>query len=158
MTTDSQPRTARRVFLDKQDPVLFRALNGLGLKVKEAAEAAGIGAELSELIKVRVSQLNGCAYCLDVHTEEALAAGVAPRRLSVLPAWRDTDLFSEQERAGLAVAESTTLLPPSEVLDEEHSKARKVLSDAEFSAVNWIAITIGAFNRISIISRHPVRE
>ncbi|MHA7264416.1 carboxymuconolactone decarboxylase family protein [Arthrobacter sp. TMN-37] len=158
MTADSLPRARRRVFLDKEDPALFRTLNGLGLKVRESAEAAGIGAELSELIKVRVSQLNGCAYCLDVHTEEALAAGVSSRRLAVLPAWRDTELFTPQERAALAVAESTTRLPGPEVLDQEHLAAREVLSDAEFSAVNWIAITIGAFNRISIVSGHPVKE
>jgi AhpD family alkylhydroperoxidase len=158
VTAEAQPRSKRRVFLDKSDPAVFRALNGVGLKVKEAAEAAGISAELSELIKVRVSQLNGCAYCLDQHTEDALAEGVSLRRLAVLPAWRDTDLFSPQERAALAVAESTTQLPGSELLDEEHAKAREVLSDAEFSAVNWIAITIGAFNRISIVSRHSVKE
>ena len=158
MTADAQPPATSRFFLDKADPAVFRALNGVGLKVKEAAEAAGIGNELSELIKIRVSQINGCAYCLDLHTQDAVAEGVSPRRLAVLHAWRDTDLFSPQERAALAVAESTTLLPGTERLEEEHEKARGVLSDAEFSAVNWIAITIGAFNRISIVSRHPVKE
>jgi AhpD family alkylhydroperoxidase len=158
VTAEAQPRSKRRVFLDKADPAVFRALNGVGLKVKEAADAAGISAELAELIKVRVSQINGCAYCLDLHTEDALAEGVSLRQLAVLPAWRDADLFTPQERAALAVAESTTLLPGSETLDEEHARAREVLSDAEFSAVNWIAITIGAFNRISIVSRHSVTE
>jgi AhpD family alkylhydroperoxidase len=103
--------TTKHIFLDKQHPTLWRALNGLGLKVKEAAEEAGLDLKMMELLNVRISQLNGCAYCLDMHVRDAVQAGEAPQRLAVLPAWRDTALFTDKERAALALAESITELP-----------------------------------------------
>ncbi|EMY32897.1 alkylhydroperoxidase [Arthrobacter crystallopoietes BAB-32] len=146
-----------RVFIDKQHPAAYRALNGLGLKVREAAEEAGFDRRLVELINVRVSQLNGCAYCLNMHVKDALAAGESQQRLAVLAAWRDTSLFSEQEQAVLALAESITELPPHELADHEYAFARQRLTAEQISAVSWIVLTMNAFNRLSIVSRHPVR-
>jgi AhpD family alkylhydroperoxidase len=150
--------TTQHIFLDKQHPVVWRALNGLGLKVREAAEAAGIDRRTIELLYVRTSQINGCAYCLDMHVGDAVKAGETPQRLAVLPAWRDTALFTAKERAALALTESITELPDHGTREHEEAYAREHLSADEFSAVSWLAITINAFNRVSIISHHPVRQ
>jgi AhpD family alkylhydroperoxidase len=146
----------QHIFLDKQHPTLWRALNGLGLKVREAAQAAGMDEKLVELIRVRISQLNGCAYCLDLHVREAMEAGETAQRLAVLQAWRETALFTEKERAALALAESITQLPGHSVQGHEEGYAREYLSEEEFSAVSWLAVTMNAFNRVSITSHHPV--
>jgi AhpD family alkylhydroperoxidase len=150
--------TAQHIFLDKQHPVVWRALNGLGLKVREAAEAAGIDRRTIELLYVRTSQINGCAYCLDMHVGDAVKAGETPQRLAVLPAWRDTGLFTAKERAALALTECITELPDHRSREQEEAYAREHLSADEFSAVSWVAITINAFNRVSVISHHPVRQ
>jgi AhpD family alkylhydroperoxidase len=150
--------TTQHIFLDKQHPVVWRALNGLGLKVREAAEAAGIDRRTIELLYVRTSQINGCAYCLDMHVGDAVKAGETPQRLAVLPAWRDTALFTAKERAALALTESITELPDHRTREHEEAYAREHLSAEEFSAVSWLVITINAFNRVSIISHHPVRQ
>jgi AhpD family alkylhydroperoxidase len=149
--------TPQHIFLDKQHPVVWRALNGLGLKVREAAETAGIDRRIIELLYVRTSQINGCAYCLDMHVVDAVKAGETPQRLAVLPAWRDTALFTAKERAALALTESITELPDHRTREHDEAYAREHLTAEEFSAVSWVAITINAFNRVSIISHHPVR-
>ncbi len=152
------PAADTRVWVDKQSPGPFRALGGVALAVRSAAEAAGLDRSLIELVNVRVSQLNGCAYCLDVHSRAALQAGVTPQRLEVLPAWRRTDLFTPFESAVLILAETTTTLPDEDSVARAYALARQQLSDEQISVIIWAATTIGAFNRVSIMSRHPVRE
>lgn len=148
----------QHIFLDKQHPAVWRAINGLGLKVKEAAAEAGVDEKTVELLNVRISQINGCAYCLDVHVKDAVKAGETQQRLAVLPAWRDTALFTDKERAALALVESITELPAQQIREQEEGFARRCLSDEEFSVVSWIAISMNAFNRVSITSHHPVRR
>ncbi|MFD7963311.1 carboxymuconolactone decarboxylase family protein [Streptomyces zaomyceticus] len=148
----------RRVYLDKQSPTAYRALVATADAVRATAAEAGLDRLLVELVNLRVSQINRCASCLDVHTRAALRAGETTRRLGVLPAWRDTELFTPRERAVLALAEATTDPADSLAQDRAYELAREVLNDDEISAVIWVAITINAFNRVSILSRHPVRE
>ncbi|MFI1105143.1 carboxymuconolactone decarboxylase family protein [Streptomyces melanogenes] len=147
-----------RVYLDKRSPAAYEALVKSADVVRTTAAEAGLDRILVELVNLRVSQLNGCAFCLDVHTRAALRAGETTRRLGVLAAWRDTELFTERERAALALAEATT--HPADALAQEraYEAARAVLDDGAISAVIWVAITINAFNRVSILSKHPVRE
>lgn len=149
--------TTKHIFLDKEHPILWRALNGLGLKVREAAEEAGLEQRTIELLNVRISQINGCAYCLDLHVHDAIKAGETPQRLAVLPAWRETALFTDKERAALALAEAVTELPDHVSMEQEEGYARAHLTVAEYSVVSWLAITMNAFNRVSISSHHPVR-
>ncbi|MFD7619246.1 carboxymuconolactone decarboxylase family protein [Streptomyces sp. NPDC059802] len=151
-------RSTGRIHLDKQSPTAYQALVKTADAVRTTAADAGLDRILVELVNLRVSQLNGCAYCLDVHTRAALRAGETTRRLGVLAAWRDTELFTARECAALALAEATT--HPADALAQEraYAEAHEVLSDDELSAVIWVAITINAFNRVSILSRHPVRE
>ncbi|MFD8015465.1 carboxymuconolactone decarboxylase family protein [Streptomyces sp. NPDC058955] len=148
----------QRIFLDKQTPDAFKAYVKAAQTVRAAADAAGLDRILVELVNLRVSQLNGCAYCLDTHTRAALAAGETPRRLGVLAAWRDTEVFTPRERAALALAEATTHPAEADAQERAYAEAREVLDDAALSAVIWVAITINAFNRVSILSKHPVRE
>ncbi len=156
-TATPQKTEHRSVFLDKEHPSAWRALNGLGLKAKEAAAEAGLDGKLIELLNVRISQINGCAYCLDLHVGDAIKNGESAQRLAVLSAWRDTALFSEKERAALTLAEAITCISDAHARDQEGAQARRHLTVEEFSAVSWLAITMNAFNRVSIISQHPVR-
>ncbi|MEV0185628.1 carboxymuconolactone decarboxylase family protein [Streptomyces sp. NPDC050625] len=148
---------ARRIFVDKQSPKPYHALVQTSEAVRTTAAEADLDRTVVELINLRVSQINGCAYCLDVHTRAALRAGETTRRLGVLAAWRDTEVFTPLERAALALAEVTT--EPSDAVAQEaaYAVAREVLTDDQISAVIWVAVTINAFNRISIMSKHPVR-
>ncbi len=154
----SATATTQHVYLDKQHPAVWRALNGLGRRVHEAADAAGIDRKTIELLNVRTSQINGCAYCLDMHVRDAVEAGESHQRLAVLPAWRETALFTDKERAALALAECITELPDHRARELEEGYARQHLSADEFSAVSWLVITMNAFNRVSITSHHPVRR
>ncbi|GAA1386214.1 carboxymuconolactone decarboxylase family protein [Pseudonocardia kongjuensis] len=147
-----------RVLVDKQTPEVFSAMKQVSRTVREAADAAGIGRALLELLNVRVSQINGCEFCLDVHWRAAVAAGVTPQRIALLPAWRDSRLFDDRERAALEIAEAVTLTAGPHLDEEAYAKARAGLDDDETSVLIWAAITINAFNRVSVLSRHPVPE
>ncbi|MEU8788180.1 carboxymuconolactone decarboxylase family protein [Streptomyces sp. NPDC048643] len=157
MSDRAAEATDRRVFVDKQSPKAYHALVETSEAVRGVAAEAGLDRVLVELVNLRVSQINRCAFCLDVHTRAALRAGDTTRRLGVLAAWRDTELFTERERAALALAEATTEPANGAAQDTAYAAARRVLSDDEISAVIWVAITINAFNRVSVLSRHPVR-
>ncbi|MFF7143993.1 carboxymuconolactone decarboxylase family protein [Streptomyces sp. SID2888] len=158
-TTDSAdaPVDTRRIFIDKQSPEAYRALVQTSEAVRAVAAGAGLDRTVVELVNLRVSQLNGCAYCLDVHTRAALRAGETTRRLGVLAAWRDTQLFTPAERAALALAEAVTDPADAGAQESAYDAARPTLTDDQISAVIWVAITINAFNRVSIMSKHPVR-
>ncbi|WP_217241864.1 carboxymuconolactone decarboxylase family protein [Streptomyces sp. AC555_RSS877] len=146
-----------RIFIDKQSPKAFHALVQTSEAVRAVAAEAGLDRTVVELINLRVSQINGCAFCLDTHTKAAVRAGESAQRLGVLAAWRDAEVFSPTERAALALAEATN--DPTDAVAQEsaYEAARHVLTDDQISAAIWVAITISAFNRVSIMSKHPVR-
>jgi AhpD family alkylhydroperoxidase len=145
------------VWIDKKTPDAYRAAVGVSTAVLAAAKEAGLSRTLVELVNVRVSLLNGCATCLEVHFRKAAEVGATPKQLATVSQWRETELFDEREQAALRLAEITTTLPDHDVAEREYARARAVLSEDEVSAVVWVAIAINAFNRVSILSRHPVR-
>ena len=145
------------VHIDKQLPAVYKAMIGVATTVSAAAKQVGVSRSLVELINVRVSQISGCATCLDIHVRKAESVGVTTRQLATLSQWRETDLFDERERAALRLAEITATLPDHDTAEREYARARKVLTDDEVSVVLWVAIAISAFNRVSILSRHPVK-
>ena len=147
-----------RVWIDKQSPEVFSAMTRVVTVVREQAARAGLDRALLELVNVRVSQINGCATCLDQHWRQAVAAGLTPQRLAVLPAWQDVDLFDGRERAALELAEAVTRTADGHLDDDAYTRARADLTDDETSMLVWAAITINSFNRISILSGHPIRE
>jgi AhpD family alkylhydroperoxidase len=145
-------------FLDKSDPSAWKAVGGLSAAAARAARDAGLDDRLIELVNLRVSQVNGCAYCLDVHVRKGAAAGLDAQRLGLLAAWHDApDLFTDQERAALRLAEVVTTLPEGEERDAAMVITHGELTDAQFSAVQWLAIAMNVTNRVSILSHHPVR-
>lgn len=146
----------RHLHIDKQSPSAYKALVGVSTAVTALAKDTGLPRTLVELVNVRVSQLNGCPSCLDVHHRRAADAGVTAKQLATLSVWRDTELFDDREQAALRLAEITTTLPDHDTAEREYARAREVLSDDELSAVIWIATAINAFNRVSILSRHTV--
>ncbi|MCX4647560.1 carboxymuconolactone decarboxylase family protein [Streptomyces sp. NPDC055059] len=157
MSDTTADPASQRVFIDKQSPKAYHALVETAEAARSVATEAGLNRTLVELINLRVSQINGCAYCLSLHTRAALRAGETALRLGVLAAWRDTELFTARERAALALAEATTEPANTVAQEDAYAAAREVLTDDEISAVIWVAITINAFNRVSILSKHPVR-
>ena len=142
------------LYLDRQDPSVYQAMRAWADDIARVRQELGVDPKLVELINIRVSQINGCHFCLDVHSRRARAAGESDRRLTVLPAWRETDLFTEQERAALDFAEAITELPPYEERVAREHAARAVLGDELYAVVSWLAIAMSSFNRLSIISRH----
>lgn len=146
-----------RPYIDKVSPSVWKKMVELGGAIKEEAERVGITEAESELIKYRSSQLNECAFCLNLHAELARKAGVPQQKLDVLETWRETTLFSEREMAFLMIAEASAKLPLDFASAADLEDARSVLGDELFSVAEWEAIGINTFNRISILSEHPVR-
>jgi AhpD family alkylhydroperoxidase len=111
---------------------------------------SGINKSHWELIKIRASQINGCAYCLDQHSREARAAGETEQRIYVLSAWRETSFFSEEEKAILAITEEITLISNGGVSDETYQQAATVLGDQYLAKVIMAITLINAWNRIGV--------
>ena len=105
---------------------------------------------LVHLIYLRVSQINGCAYCVDSHTKEALEAGEKPQRLYNMTVWRETPFFTAQERAALAWAEAMTELPNGHPSEAQHEEARRHFSEKEFVDLTFAIATINALNRVGV--------
>lgn len=146
-----------RLSLSKSAPELFQTAIKLERQVKDYTSAAGISEGFAHLLRLRASQLNKCAYCVRMHTQDALSSGETTDRISVLSAWRETGYFSEKERASLALIEAVTLIADGQVPDSVYDLAAGVLSDEELIAVEWIGVIINVMNRISIPSRTPVK-
>ena len=145
------------LYLDKAVPEIFAELSDVSKQILAAAGDAGISESLLELVNLRVSQINGCAYCLDVHHAKALRLGEDPRRLAVLQTWQETALFDDTESAALELAEVITRLPAPAAREEVEDAARRVLGDAAYAVIAWAAVMMNSFNRLSIVSHHPVR-
>jgi AhpD family alkylhydroperoxidase len=123
----------------------------------EYVRKSGLEQNLVELVLMRVSQLNGCAYCLDMHSKDARAAGETEQRLYVLQAWREAPFYSPRERAALAWCEAVTRLDPLHgVPDEVYEQARAEFDEAELIDLNMAVILINSWNRIAIPSQAEV--
>jgi AhpD family alkylhydroperoxidase len=109
--------------------------------------------KLRELVRIRASQLNGCAYCVDMHTKDARAVGESEQRIYALPVWRETPFFSARERAALAFTEEVTQLASSHVPDEAYRAVAAEFSPAEVAALVSLIVTINAWNAIGVATR-----
>ncbi|WP_422925562.1 carboxymuconolactone decarboxylase family protein [Singulisphaera sp. PoT] len=132
----------------KLAPEAYRALSGLEIYLK----GCGLEHPLLELLKTRASQINGCAFCIDVHTKDARAAGETEQRLYALNAWRETPFFTDRERAALAWIEAVTLIQGG-VHDEVFEEASKHFSEKELVDLTWAVASINAWNRLAISFR-----
>jgi AhpD family alkylhydroperoxidase len=132
-------------FVEKGMPAM-KALFGLGIYLSKSP----VERLLLELIYYRVSQINGCAYCLDMHTKDLREAGESEQRLYVLPAWRDAPFYSDRERAALAWAEALTKLDGHVVPDEIYAAAIEQFSEEELIDLTLAVITINGYNRVNL--------
>ncbi|TSD66088.1 carboxymuconolactone decarboxylase family protein [Inquilinus sp. KBS0705] len=129
-----------------KNPAVYKAMMAL----ESYVQATEITPLHQELIKIRASQINGCAYCLDMHTKDARKAGETEQRIYTLSAWRETPFFDEKEQAILALTEEVTLISKGGVSNETYDKAIAVLGDAYFTQVYMAIIAINGWNRIAI--------
>ncbi len=115
----------------------------------------GLEPEMLELVRLRASQLNGCAYCIDMHTKDARTNGESEQRLYGVSAWREAPFYSERERAALAWTEAVTEVSKDRVPDEIYEGARKQFSEKELVDLTFAVITINSWNRLAISFRTP---
>lgn len=146
----------RRINLGKAAPGLYNTVLELEKLVSNLLNSSGIEAGFSYLLRLRASQINGCAFCLRLHTREAIDSGETTDRISVLPGWRESNYFTETERAALSLVESVTMISEGQVPDSVYNEARKFLSDQQIAAVEWLGVVINVWNRIAIASRYEV--
>jgi AhpD family alkylhydroperoxidase len=142
----------RHLDYQKVAPGAFKAMLG----VEGYVRGSGLDPVLLELVKIRVSQINGCAFCLDMHAREARAAGETEQRLHVLAAWREADLYTDAERAGLALAEAVTLLATREIGDEVYRQAREHFGDKGCVDLVMAIIAINSWNRLAVTFHVPI--
>ncbi|MEZ5365375.1 MAG: carboxymuconolactone decarboxylase family protein [Bryobacterales bacterium] len=124
----------------------MKAMMGLESYVRRS----GLEHSLLELVKTRVSQINGCAYCIDMHTKDARAEGETEQRLYALSAWRETPFFSERERVALEWAEELTLIADNDVCDALYTRVREQFSEEELLKLTMAVIAINGWNRLAI--------
>ena len=127
------------------------------LKLMYAVEkylgGSGLERKLLELVKIRASQINGCAYCLDMHTQDARAEGETERRIYALSAWRETPFYTDRERAALAWTEAVTRVSDGGVSDALYEEARRHFDEKELADLTWAVAAINAWNRVAISFR-----
>ncbi len=138
-----------RIQYTKAAPEVFRAM----LDLEQQVEKSGLEASLLDLVKVRASQINGCAYCIDMHSKDARARGETEQRLYELDAWRETPFYSARERAALAWTAAVTHVTNGHVPDEVYDEVRKQFGDAELARLTLAVVAINAWNRFGIAFR-----
>jgi AhpD family alkylhydroperoxidase len=138
-----------RLAVDELAPHINKAMNALDA----AARKVSLEAPLLELVRARASQLNGCAYCVDMHSRDAIEGGDSPRRLFALPVWRETPFFTARERAALELTEAATRLTDGAVSDEVYARAAAQFTDVELAELIWAIAVINAWNRLGATAR-----
>ncbi|NLN95843.1 MAG: carboxymuconolactone decarboxylase family protein [Bacteroidales bacterium] len=141
-----------RMNLSEVAPEAMEAMIGL----EKYLAQSGLDKKLYGLIKTRASQINGCAYCINMHVRDAMKLGETAQRLFLLDAWRETNLYTEKERAVLALTEAMTMITNGHVPDEVYDEAAAHLTEKELAAVIMTVVTINGWNRISITTRSPL--
>lgn len=126
----------------------YRAMEAL----EDAVAAGSLDGPVYELVKLRASQINGCAYCVDMHYKDARAGGESEERLYMLPAWRESSLYSEAERAALALTEAVTMIAEAHVPADVEAAARQQFDAESYAALVFTIATINAWNRLAITS------
>ncbi|QEW02546.1 carboxymuconolactone decarboxylase family protein [Microbacterium lushaniae] len=145
-----------RVHLSRSAPQAYQALAGLSKTAGLLAAEAGIEPRLKEIVLIHASQLNGCSYCVRIHVDRAVAAGLDADTIAQIAAWRDSGVFSERERAALELAESFTFISEAGIPDEVYDHVGGIFSEQEYVALSWLLVSINAFNRVAIAGRYPV--
>jgi AhpD family alkylhydroperoxidase len=137
-----------RLAVDELAPRINKAMNAL----EAASRAIQLEKPLQELVRLRASQVNGCGYCVDMHSHDAREAGESEQRLYAVAVWRETPFFTPRERAALALTEAGTRLADGPVPDEVFDEAAKHFSDVELAELVWTVTVINAWNRLGAIT------
>ena len=138
-----------RLDIAKLAPGARAAMQGLEKYVR----ASGLESSLLELVRLRASQMNGCAYCIDMHTKDARAGGEFEQRLYAVSVWRETPFFTNRERAGLEWTESVTAVGESQVPDDVYERVRREFTDTEIVNLTMAVVAINGWNRIAVAMR-----
>ncbi len=142
----------KRVNIHEAAPEGYKAMMAL----ENYVGTTGINPIIREMIKIRASQINGCAYCIDMHTEDARALGETEKRIYALSAWRESPLFSDEERAVLAFTEEMAHISAKGVSEETYDNIKKYFNDKSIAEIIMINVTINSWNRIAV-STHSQR-
>ncbi|HJV68716.1 carboxymuconolactone decarboxylase family protein [Ideonella sp.] len=145
---------APRIAYHQLAPKAFQALYDLSTTVKKGV----LGARLLDLVFLRVSQINGCAFCIDMHWSDLIRQDADPRHLNAVAGWREAPFFNDRERAALRWAEIVTATPASDASDEEFERLRAHFSDAEIAELGFAIATINAWNLLNVSLRNPIPE
>ncbi|MEO6814600.1 MAG: carboxymuconolactone decarboxylase family protein [Ginsengibacter sp.] len=143
----------KRIDIKAIEPGAFTAMIGM----EQYIRSTSLDPHLREIIKVRASQINGCAYCIDMHTQEALKLGETTRRLFALSAWKESPLFTEEERAALQLTEEVTYMDDEGVSDEAYDDVLKFYGEKGLAQIIMQVVIINSWNRIAV-STHQIFE
>lgn len=139
----------KRIKIKDLEPDAFKAMLGMEQYIRNTL----LPKTLCELIKIRASQINGCAYCLDMHSQEAIKIGETARRIFALSAWKESPLFSDEERAALQLTEEVSLISKDGVSDETYTNAVRLFGDRTVAQIIMQIIIINSWNRIAVATR-----
>lgn len=139
----------KRVNIHEAEPQAYRAMYGL----EGYLATTQLTKSHKELVKIRASQINGCAFCIDMHTKDALKAGETVQRIFLLNAWRETELFTEEEKLVLAITEEVTLIHNGGLSDDTYKKAEQKFDRNYIAQIIMAVATINAWNRIAISTK-----
>jgi len=151
--TESTPKIPVRLDFDTHAAGFSRAMSHLDRAAAKELDRVDFDPRLRELVRIRASQLNSCAYCIDMHTKDARAIGETEQRIYALPAWKETPYFTDRERAALAFTESVTLLATDHVPSEAYDAVAAELTADEVAALVSLIVTINAWNTIGVSTR-----
>lgn len=140
-----------RMDLQQVAPQAYEAMLGL----ERYVDSVGLDRRVLHLVKVHASALNHCAFCLDMHTRDALADGEDNRRLHTVPAWREAGWFTETEQAALALTEAVTLLSETHVPEDVWQQARQVFDETHLAGLLMAIVAINGWNRLAVATRMP---
>jgi AhpD family alkylhydroperoxidase len=152
-TTDNTVQIDVRLDFDAHAPAFSKAMAHLDNAATKELDRVDFDHRLRELVRIRASQINGCAYCIDMHTKDARAIGETEQRLYALPAWRETPYFTDRERAALRFTEAVTLMARDHVPPAEYDAAAGHFTDEELAALVSLIVTINAWNAIGVSTR-----
>jgi AhpD family alkylhydroperoxidase len=152
-TTEATPEIPVRLDFERHAPAFYRAMSHLDNAATKELDKVEFDPQLRELVRIRASQINGCAYCIDMHTKDARAIGETEQRIYALPAWRETPFFNDRERAALAFTESVTLLATDHVPTEDYDAVAAQFSPEEIAALVSLIVAINAWNALGVSTR-----
>jgi AhpD family alkylhydroperoxidase len=142
-----------RLDFERHAPDFFRTMMRLDAAARKELDSVSFDQPLRELVRIRASQLNGCAYCIDMHTKDARTAGETEQRIYALPAWEEAPYFTERERAALAFTESVTLLAGDHVPQNAYNAVAQHFTPEEVAALVSLIVTINAWNALAVSTR-----